>query len=71
MEELFYDFWGQKDALLFANKPKAQNLASSTVYVIYKENIEAFAIQAGYKLQLVKPGQQINTPERSEQTPNH
>jgi hypothetical protein len=61
----------KKDALLFANKLKAQNFAAPTVSVIYKEDIETFAIQAGYKLRLVKPGQQANPPKSNAPTPNY
>ena len=64
-------FENKKDALLFANKLKAQNFAAPTVSEIYKEDIEAFAIQAGYKLRLVKPGQQVNPPKSNAPTPNY
>lgn len=64
-------FEGKKDALEYADKLKAQNFAAPTVSAIYKEDIEAFAIQAGYKLRLVKPGQQINPPKSNLPTPNY
>ena len=64
-------FEDKKDAQLFANKLKAQNFAAPTVFAIYKEDIEVFAIQAGYKLRFVKPGQQINPPKRNAPTPNY
>ena len=64
-------FEDKKDALLYANKLIAQNFAAPTVSAIYKEDIEAFAIQAGYKLRLVKSGQQINPPKSNAPTPNY
>ena len=55
-------FEDKKDAVAFADKLTAQNFPTPTVSALNGEDLEAFAMQAGYNLRFVRTGEQIDPP---------
>ena len=64
-------FEDKKDAVAFADKLTAQNFPTPTVSAFNGEDLEAFAIQAGYKLRFVRTGEQIDPPTSNLPTQHH
>ena len=64
-------FEDKKDAVAFADKLTAQNFPTPTVSALNGEDLEAFAIQAGYKLRFVRTGEQIDPPTSNLPTQHH
>ena len=64
-------FEDKKDAALFADKLITKNFPAPTVSAINGDDVEAFAIQAGYKLRFVRTGEQIDPPTRNLPTQHH
>ena len=64
-------FEDKQDAVAYADKLTAQNFPSPAVSALDREEVERYAIQAGYKLLLVRTGDQIYPPNRISPTLDH
>ena len=64
-------FEDKQDAVAYASRLTAQNFPSPTVSALDREEVERFAIQAGYKLLFVRTGDQIYPPNRISPTLDH